>query len=268
MAGVRPFGALPTTALVAKMYARRGGFEAARRDHVSARPTGKIVTAQSAVRGLRRAELISREPVEAVRFYEKLLGWTIVADDAGIGCWVGDRRSAAVRRPVGAEACGWRLVFAGSREDSSLTGPDDATAEVAKGRAQHGPWAPGPRAGEPCWIELSATDADRADEFWSSSLHWIAERADDSTIYTCAGRPIARRWSEQPLGDQRGWLCYYAVDDLADVSQRAVGEGGRVLGDSDHPALGATVLITDPSGAVFGLAGESAGWGHDRESGL
>lgn len=219
------------------------------------------MSSPAAVRGLRRAELTTREPADAVQFYESLLDWTVLPDDAGLGCWVGDRRSAAIRPSPSAQSAGWRLVFAGAGEDGLLTGPDDTVATLMKGRAQHGPWAPGPRLGEPCWLELLAGDGARADDFWGGSLGWTPEAAEASATYLRAGRPIASRRSVSQPGGQLGWLCYFAVDDLDSAAARAENAGGSVVEKVHHDRLGDSLVVADPSGALVGLALVPGSWG-------
>ncbi|WP_246868531.1 VOC family protein [Saccharopolyspora sp. ASAGF58] len=210
--------------------------------------------ARPVVRGLRRADLISQDPIASAVFYRALLDWTPAPTGAGFDCWVGNRRCAAMRTPRGGERPGWRLVFAGMTQDGSLTGPDDAVALVVKGRAQHGPWAPGPRPGEPCWVELSTQALERADTFWADILGWSV-LADQ---YLVGERPLASRTTRQPAG--WGWLCYFAVKDVEAISSRAPKLGGKTIDRSDHPVLGTTAVVADPTGAAIGLAAVDT-WG-------
>ncbi|TWG07554.1 VOC family protein [Saccharopolyspora dendranthemae] len=208
--------------------------------------------ARPEVRGLRRVDLLSPDPMAAAIFYRVVLDWSPVAVQAGVDCWVGNRRCAFIRTPRADETTGFRLVFAGAPMDCSLTGPDNALVQVTKGRAQHGPQAPEPRPGEPCWAELATTDPDRADAFWTDTLGWTVNGA----TYLSAGRAIAGR-TEATAG--LGWLCYFAVTDLDEVAGHAAERGGEVQ-RVDHPALGKTMLLTDESGTRIGLA-ETRSWG-------
>jgi uncharacterized protein len=210
------------------------------------------VPARPAVRGLRRVDLLSRDPMAAALFYRVVLDWSPVPVETGLDCWVGNRRCAFIRKPRADEVPGFRLVFAGAPTDCSLTGPDNALAQVTKGRAQHGPQAPEPRPGEPCWAELATTEPARADAFWADTLGWTVE---DGT-YVSGGRAIAGR-SETTR--HPGWLCYFAVTDLDEVAGYAAERGGEVE-RLDHPALGKAMLLTDDSGARIGLA-ETSSWG-------
>lgn len=213
------------------------------------------------VRGLRRAELITADPLASVQFHKAVLGWLIVQSDLGFDCWVGERRCATIRSPKAGERAGWRLVFAGAGQDGSLTGPDDTSAAMTKGRAQHGPWAPNPRTGEPCWIELFADDAGRADEFWSGALSWTADPAPARTRYAAGGRPVANRTSARQPDGLHGWLCYFAAGDLEQVGTRVSDLGGNIIERIEHSELGQTLVVADPQGAVFALTAKANSWG-------
>lgn len=215
-------------------------------------PGGKELTvpASAAVRGLRRVDLLCLDPMAAAVFYRAVLDWSPVPVEAGFDCWVGNRRCATIRKPRAGESSGFRPVFAGAPMDCTLTGPDDAVAQVTRGRAQHGPWAPDPRPGEPCWIELATTSPMRADAFWSDTLGWQVSTGQP-VEYLTSGRAIANRTAENlPAGP--GWLCYVSLPDLAGITRLATKHGGRAE-HIEHPRLTETVLLTDPDGATIGL---------------
>ncbi|GGI96229.1 hypothetical protein GCM10011581_36750 [Saccharopolyspora subtropica] len=220
-----------------------GGEEAT----VSSRPT---------VRGLRRVDLLTSDLVAAAVFYRELLDWSAAVTRAGIDCWVGERRCATIRSPRAGEPAGWRLVFAGAAHDGTLTGPDDTTALMARGRAQHGPWAPGPRPGEPCWVELRTSDPNRADAFWADILNWTVRTEQPGVDYVVGDRPLASRTEGQPTG----WLCYFAVEDVTDAADRVARLGGTLAERIDHPLLGDALLVRDPSDALVGLT-TATSWG-------
>lgn len=218
----------------------------------------------TAARGLRRAELVSSAPLAAAAFHEKLLGWRAVQTaESRLDCWVGERRCASVRAPLSGEPTGWRVVFAGADEDSSLVGPDDVGAEVAQGRAQHGPWAPAPRLSEPCWVDLFTQQPQRADDFWTERLHWsrAADLSEQASTYTCEGRPVAARMHAQRSDGRWDWLCYFAVRNV-DVAEERVPElGGEVVEWVKHPVVGTAVVVADPQGAVYALTPHTHQWG-------
>jgi predicted enzyme related to lactoylglutathione lyase len=232
------------------------------------------VPQRSTVRGLRRAELVTADPMGSARFYMDLLNWRVLDSEAGFDCWVGERRCATIRTPRLDERWGWRLIFAGAAEDGSLTGPDDTHATMIRGRAQHGPWAPAPRRGEPCWVELFAEDADRADDFWADTLNWtvsaviagadaeLSRSAAGSAEahYATAGRSVAGRTSSRRLDGGMGWLCYFVVSDFDHEENQVHELGGKVIEREKHPTIGEALVIADPYGAVCALSSANT-WG-------
>ncbi|WP_017975802.1 VOC family protein [Actinopolyspora halophila] len=215
----------------------------------------------SAVYGLRRAELRTPDPDATTHFYRKLLDWTVLRSEEGFDCWVGERRCARVRPDNAAHPPQWRLVFAGAPENGELAGPEDTFASMVKGRAQHGPWAPRPRRGEPCWIELHTALADSADRFWSESLTWSVREDAPKATYTVRDSAIAARTSPRESDGSVGWLCYFNVGELDGAAERVNELGGSVLERSRHDVLGETLLIADFDGVVSALVAEPSRWG-------
>ncbi|MEC9051033.1 MAG: VOC family protein, partial [Actinomycetota bacterium] len=78
-----------------------------------------------------------------------------------------------------------------------------------------------------------------------------------STYRMCSlrGRDVAGISDAGTLhGGRRGWITYFAVDDIEDSARRAVALGGELLTPPRYlPAAGAGGAVTDPYGAVFGL---------------
>jgi len=209
-----------------------------------------------AVRGLRRAELVSSDPQAAAVFLQDLLGWRIWEVDGDFDCWVGDRHCAVIRPDGPCRLPGWRLFFAGAPQECELVGPDEVVAQLVSGRAQHGPFAPGPRAGEPRWAELCAADAERADEFWIPTLGCSLQES----LYCVRDRPLANRTASAVDG-RWGWVCHFAVPEFDEAADRVVELGGKVLEQGEHPVLGEAVFIADPTGGVCALARSTGQWG-------
>ncbi|TQM78103.1 hypothetical protein FHX81_0352 [Saccharothrix saharensis] len=208
-------------------------------------------TPDSPARGVRRVELSTTNPEPIAEFYAHLLGWVIIAEpDGSFTGWVGDRLATHVR-PGGS---GWRVVFAGPRARDLEPG-----AAVDTGRVLHGPWAPQPRPGEPCWVELMADPA--ADDRWAAALGWqVRDPGAEFTLYDAGAdddrRPVAGR-----LTAPGGWTCYFAVPDLAHAIAETTDMGGTVLiGPRDVPT-GAVAAVADPAGSVFALLENPVGWG-------
>ena len=91
------------------------------------------------------------------------------------------------------------------------------------------------------WVDI-AGDPGAVAAFYPALFGWRVERG----VCHLGDRAIA---GIRP-GRQRGWVPSLPVDDLADAAARLVRAGGR---------LGADGLVTDPFGAVFGLAEQDDG---------
>ncbi|MEU4766192.1 VOC family protein [Actinosynnema sp. NPDC023794] len=197
-------------------------------------------------------ELSTTRPEPIAEFYAHLLGWVLIAEpDGAFTGWVGDRLAARVHPGDPA----WRVVFAGP-------GPRDlgVGAAVDSGRVLHGPWAPQPRPGEPCWVEIMGDAADD-DDHWAGALGWQVRDPDgEFTLYDAAVTDDRRAVAGRLTG-QGGWTCYFAVPDVAAALAEATDMGGTVLvGPRDVPT-GVVAAVADPAGAVFALLENPAGWG-------
>ncbi|MEU4803757.1 VOC family protein [Actinosynnema sp. NPDC023587] len=203
----------------------------------------------SPVRGVRRVELTAADPEPVADFYAHLLGWVVIAEPGGVfSGWVGDRLAVRVR-PGGD---GFHVVFAGGDPRGLRAG-----ASVDRGRVLHGPWAPQPRPGEPCWVEYAGA-AD--DDYWAGELGWRSRTPDEPfTVYdTAVGhRPVAGRLA---AGGQ-GWLCYFSVPDVAQAASVAARTGGRVVVPPGEGPTGLAARLADPSGARFAVVQDPPGWG-------
>ncbi|WP_433274208.1 VOC family protein [Actinosynnema sp. CS-041913] len=204
----------------------------------------------SPARGVRRIELATADPEPIADFYAHLLGWVVLAEpDGAFTGWVGDRLAARVH--PGED--GYRVVFAGAGPRGLRAG-----ASVDQGRVLHGPWAPGPRAGEPCWVEFTGA-AD--DGYWTGELGWEARTPDERfTLYDTPGeqpRAVAGRL----VGERQRWTCYFAVPDTAKTAALAAETGGEVLVPPTEVPTGLVASIADPAGAVFAVLQDPPGWG-------
>ncbi|WP_434444710.1 VOC family protein [Lentzea sp. E54] len=193
------------------------------------------------------------EPGLSVDFFAGVLGWTVIAEPGGsFSGWVGDRFVAQV---VAGER-GWRVFFGGD-EPRGLTGD----AAVDGGRVLHGPWAPPPRAGEPCWVELCTGSPD--DGYWAAELGWeISPAVDDFVLFTSARhgglRAVAGRLTTTRA---EGWQVYFAVDDVAAACAVVPELGGRVLVEPMTVPTGLVASVEGPRGGACVLLEKPAGWG-------
>ncbi|MFI6102236.1 VOC family protein [Lentzea sp. NPDC051213] len=193
------------------------------------------------------------EPELSVDFFAGVLGWAVIPEpDGSFTGWVGDRLAAHV---VAGEQ-GWRVFFGGD-EPRELAG----NSSVDTGRVLHGPWAPAPRAGEPCWVELMTGAPD--DAYWAGELGWAIEPGtEDFVLFTSSRhgdpRPVAGRLTTT-RGD--GWTVYFAVDDLEAACARVSELDGRVLLEPTTVPTGRIASIAGPRGGECVLLERPAGWG-------
>ncbi|SMC83203.1 hypothetical protein SAMN05660733_01930 [Lentzea albidocapillata] len=190
-------------------------------------------------------------------FLAGVLGWTVIAEPGGsFSGWVGDRLAAQV---VAGER-GWRLVFGGD-EARELT----HDSSVDTGRVLHGPWAPPPRHGEPCWVEYLTSEPDESNAYWKRELGWeTAKGSRGLGLYTSSRhgdpRPVAGSMSSCFAGFF-GWSLYFAVDDLEAACARASGLDGEVVSEPLSLPIGLIASIKGPRGGSCALLEKPAGWG-------
>lgn len=112
--------------------------------------------------------------------------------------------------------------------------------------------------GSPCWYELSSTNLDAAQTFYTAILGWqIADsgmpdmdyrvaRIDDTMV---AGLTTTQS-PEQPVA----WTIYFAVTSTDETFAGATAAGATaIVPPADIPGTGRFALLRDPQGAVFGI---------------
>ena len=204
--------------------------------------------------GVRRLELSVAEPELSVDFFAGVLGWTVIAETGGsFTGWVGDRLVAQVV----AGQQGWRVFFDGD-EPRELAG----NSSVDSGRVLHGPWAPAPRDGEPCWVELMTGEPD--DEYWARELGWAVESgaAEDFVLFTSARNGDSRRVAGRLKTERAsGWQVYFAVGDVGEACRRVSELDGRVLVEPTTVPTGLVASVEGPHGGACVLLEQPKGWG-------
>lgn len=218
-------------------------------DPTTRKKTHAVPGTPTPARGLRRVELATPHPEPLAEFYATLLGWILIAEpDGAFTGWVGDRLATRIHPGD----TGWHIVLAGPTP-RHLT--DHTTTD--QGRALHGPWAPPPRTGEPCWIEHHST----TDDDWTTQLGWHTRHPDaDHTPYDTTGdnpRPIAGRNTTT----HNGWTCYFAVPDTTTATHTAKELGATIHTGPTHTPTGTTATLTDPAGHPFALLENPTRWG-------
>jgi predicted enzyme related to lactoylglutathione lyase len=113
--------------------------------------------------------------------------------------------------------------------------------------------------GAPCWIDLTTSDVDRAQDFYGTVFGWTFESAGpEYGGYVNAakdGRPVAGMMANRPeFGSPDNWATYFHTADIDATLAAAKAAGGSVcLDPMEVPAKGHMCLAVDPSGAFFGL---------------
>ena len=123
------------------------------------------------------------------------------------------------------------------------------------------------RHGTPCWVDVTTTDIEGTNAFYSGLFGWSTEEMPNAggyTMYSLRGKHVAAGSPPPPGGEgvPPHWTTYLASDD-ADVTAEKVREaGGAVLMDPfDVFDSGRMTIAQDPTGAAFGIwqAGEHIG---------
>lgn len=126
-------------------------------------------------------------------------------------------------------------------------------------------------AGRFCWVDLAASDAGSAKDFYGRVFGWTANatRANGGSFMYLRldGRDVGSLYQLNRALLDRGvpshWTPYIRVDDMDEVGSRVIENGGTVLVPPfvvDGVARNA--LILDPVGAHVGLWEPLAGSAH------
>ena len=120
------------------------------------------------------------------------------------------------------------------------------------------PWPPG----SPAWVDLLVPDLDTARAFYAAVLGWeYAESTapgGGSTYLTATvdGHAAAGLGDVAPdaPAPPAAWTVHLATDDVVAAVEAAVAAGATVLVPATRAgAAGAFAVLSDPTGAVFGL---------------
>ena len=108
--------------------------------------------------------------------------------------------------------------------------------------------------GEPIWLELTSTDAERSLAFYGGLFGWTADARSESLDGAATLRLGRKRVARLvPMPDD-GWVVYLKVLDAGAATAAVATNGGTVqLGPTPVGDLGIMTIATDPSGARVGL---------------
>ncbi|OBK30505.1 hydroxylase [Mycobacterium asiaticum] len=113
--------------------------------------------------------------------------------------------------------------------------------------------------GAPCWIDLTTSDVERAQDFYGTVFGWTFESAGpEYGGYINAakdGHRVAGLMANNPEWQTPdNWATYFHTGDInATVAAVTAAGGSGCLQPMEVPAHGFMAVATDPSGAVFGL---------------
>ena len=108
-------------------------------------------------------------------------------------------------------------------------------------------------------IELNTSDLSKAKTFYRELLEWELKDTDmgPGGTYTTigVGEGTGGGMMKHPMeGAPSLWIPYILVDSVADATKKARQLGGTIIKENvPVPNMGAFSLITDPTGATFGL---------------
>jgi predicted enzyme related to lactoylglutathione lyase len=115
--------------------------------------------------------------------------------------------------------------------------------------------------GKICYIEMPATDIDRAASFYEKVFGWrIRQRGDGQTAFDDTTGEVSGTWVlGRPASSDPGLLVYIMVDSVAATVEAVVAHGGEIVQPIgvDDPEI--TARFTDPAGNVIGLYQEPSG---------
>lgn len=237
-------------------------------------------------------ELTTPDLPAAVRFYEKVFGWT--CRDLGPEVWNytvclmdGKPVAALTAPPVGLEheRTAWKTYLATSdimatavRIEANNGTPNMLPVELPgfgmiamaldPEGACFGLWQAGAVAGARlhrevgamCWNELHARNADVVDPFYQALFGYEQEQTGDGVdfdyvLWKLGDEVVAGRLQmgyEVPQSIP-DWTTYLSVADCAESAATVVREGGELLIEQCEVPHGLVAVVADPGGATFSL---------------
>jgi uncharacterized protein len=122
--------------------------------------------------------------------------------------------------------------------------------------------------GAPCWIDLSTSDVDRAKQFYGSVFGWSFEDAGpEYGGYVNAskdGPPVAGMiYNDPQWNTPDGWSIYLHTADVKATFDAAIAAGATSwVEPMEVKDKGFMAVLTDPTGAHFGLWQPTGHQGH------
>jgi len=113
--------------------------------------------------------------------------------------------------------------------------------------------------GVPCWIDISAPDAQAAAQFYSDLFGWeidnvMPEGADgEYFVGRIRGGDVAGIGSVVDGASRATWNSYVWVDNADDAAAKARSAGGSATDTFDVMNAGRMAVVTDPEGAAISV---------------
>lgn len=115
--------------------------------------------------------------------------------------------------------------------------------------------------GTPCWVELSGTpDVEASESFYRELFGWEMPELPNSAELggyrraKLVGRDVVGVSPRMQAGQPTVWATYVSVEDAAATVARVTESGGESITEPmDVVGLGTMAVLTDPTGAVFGV---------------
>jgi len=105
-------------------------------------------------------------------------------------------------------------------------------------------------------IELQTQDPEKSKKFYAGMFDWKLEEMPgmDYTIINVGHGTGGGMMKKPDPGTPDNWLPYIMVDDIAASTKKAQALGAKICQDvTEIPDMGWFSVITDPTGASFGL---------------
>ena len=109
--------------------------------------------------------------------------------------------------------------------------------------------------GKICYIEMPATDIDRAASFYEKVFGWrIRQRGDGQTAFDDTTGEVSGTWvTGRPPAAEPGLLVYVMVDDAEAAVAAVTAHRGEIVQPIGGDAPEITARFRDPAGNVLGI---------------
>jgi hypothetical protein len=232
-------------------------------------------------------ELLTDDPEVAARFYTELLGAEIetAAMDGyeyrmlknGEGNHAGFVRKDEATAQVPSH---WYPYVQVDDVDASVAKARELGAQLVHGPADVGDMLRFAVLGDPqhatfgvlrddrdgpkgvfAWDELHATEPDGAASFYGDLFGWTtAPFVEQYRVFSLAESGVGGLMQERGGSQPAYWLAYFAVEDTDAAAARAMDLGaGVIVPPESMEDVGRYAVLTDPTGAAFGLHHPSTG---------